>query len=155
MSINSDVYRKSIRTEFGFLIDLYGFHEVPPIPPIADIYTEVHFKKNGWIIAVKNTAHGTKATLQLVSPENKRAFLGYLFKPKLKKKARRNQTDPFLTDLKIMARCLREYGTLILEGDDKKLRQAFKSAILLHENWLVQSGTMTEAQLVIWKQGQE
>jgi hypothetical protein len=150
-----DDIRKAIRFEFKFLVDLYGYREVPPSPPTHDMYSEVQFEKRKWKIAILNTAHGTQATVQLVSPENERGFLSFLIDSKNAKSIRAKFEANIFGDIQYEAQNLKTYGALLLEGDNKDFEQVLNSLLKKQQRWLVESGIMSESDIAHWKQKQE
>ena len=150
-----DDIRKAIRLEFNFLIDLHGYKEVPPSPPSHDMYSEVHFEKRKWRIAVLNTAHGTRATVELVSPENERGFLSFLIDPKTAKSTRTKFEANIFGDIQYQAQNLKKNGAMLLEGDIKDFEHVLNMLLEKQQRWLVESGIMSEADLERWKQQQE
>jgi len=150
-----DDIRKAIRLEFNFLIDLHDYKEVPPSPPSHDMYSEVHFEKRKWRIAVLNSTHGSRATVELVSPENERGFLSFLIDPQITKPIRTKFEANIFGDIQYQAQNLKQYGAMLLQGDIKDFEHVLKVLLEKQQKWLVESGIMSEADLERWKQQQE
>jgi hypothetical protein len=149
-----ETIRKAIRQEFAFLIETYGYLDVPVSPSSDEIYAEVHFMKEDWRIAVLTTAHGSRATVQIISPKSQRGSFYHLVDSKATKVARSEIEADLFGDIRYQAQCLREYGVPILEGDQRDFESVFKLISEKQRKWLVKSGIMSEAELNRWEQQQ-
>jgi hypothetical protein len=121
----------TIRSSFAFLLS-HGYAEVPVSPPSDECYAEVQFKKNDWRIAVLTTAHGTRITLVLVSPDGERGFLSHL--------ADREPGADLLDDIRVQALFLQEHGLALLQGSVHDFKSVLETITERQLKWVAESG---------------
>jgi len=123
--------RDAIRTNFAFLLS-HGYTEVPVSPPSDECYAEVHFQKNEWRIAALTTAHGTRITLELVSPEGERGFLSHL--------SDRKPGVDVMDDIRVKAQLLQEDGVALLQGSVHDFENVLETVTKRQQQWIEESG---------------
>lgn len=137
--------KEAIKTEFAFLVDSYGFSEVSAMPPSDDIYSEVHFEKKNWKIAILTTAHGTKVSLQLILPDGIRGFLSHLFEPELSKSSKNKFGGNIYDDIKYESQCLLNYGSMLLKGETIDFERVLGTITNKQQQWAMDTGILTKA----------
>ena len=119
MADNKNI-RGLIKEHFSYLITDYNFVDDPNIDT-DDIYSEVRFKKNDWIISVVTTAHGTKISMKLISPSDDFGFLSHFLEKIDKNYETKNRTKTLDNDIQFHSDFLRIYGHDILTADPERL----------------------------------
>jgi hypothetical protein len=112
--------RELIKEHFNYLVTDYGFVDDPEIK--ADkIYSEVRFKKNDWTISIVTTAHGTKISMNLISPEDDFGFLNHYFKTVDKGYETKSKTKTLGDNIQFHSDFLRSHGQDLSRADPKRL----------------------------------
>ncbi len=113
--------QRQIREHFDYLITDFGFVDDLNVDT-DDIYSGVKFKKNDWIISIVTIAHGTKISLNLISPTHDFGFLSHYFKTV---ETDYNKTDQrtrnLLDNIRFHSEFLRTNGKDILTADTQRL----------------------------------
>lgn len=130
------IIQRQIREHFGYLVTDYGF--VDDLNSDTDnIYSEARFKKNDWVISIVTTAHGTKISLNLISPKNYFGFLSHYFKTV---ETNYNKTDKRMKDLldniQFHSGFLKTNGKDILTGDAQRLTDILDFIKLEQMKWV-------------------
>jgi len=113
--------QRQIRERFDYLITDFGFVDDLKVDT-DDIYSEVRFKKNDWIISIVTTAHGTKISLNLISPTDDFGFLSHYFKTVEKGYNKADRRTKNLKDnIRFHSEFLRTNGKEILTADTQRL----------------------------------
>lgn len=112
--------RTRIRNRFAYLTNEQGFSEDTNITS-DDIYSEVRFIKNTWIISIKTISHGTDISLKLISPKQEFGFLYHYFRKRRTSINLDDCTTELDKNIKRAAELLRTHGTEILEANSEQL----------------------------------
>lgn len=132
--------REIIRANFQYLISTFGFEEEPESKSDA-FYSEVRYTKNDWVISIKTTAHGTKISLRLISPQGDFGLLSLLFQlsDKTYMDAYWNTKD-ITANIRLNSDYLSRLGQPILKGDPIQLKETLDTLLEEHKKWLPRSG---------------
>ena len=105
------------------------------------INSEIKFGKEDWNISIKTTAHGTRISIILESPENEIGFISHLFSMKDKSYNKTDRSHKSVENrIKYNSNCLRKYGESILSGDPLELKRILDLLICEQEKWIEKSG---------------
>jgi hypothetical protein len=131
-----------IRTNFEYLVSLYGFDE--DINVTSDpIYSEVRYTKTGWTISILTIAHGTKISLRLESPQGTTGFLSHLFQIFDKHYAKSSEnTRDLLASICLESACLSQFGKPILEGNPIEMKKIHDTLIDEQKKRLKKAGIL-------------
>ena len=134
-------FQAACRKEFAFLSQSYGFRE--RVLPAKGQPDQVVFEKHGWKIAIVGTAHGTRASIVIYSPQGETGFFSHLVERGFEEQKRPEFGQGQRADISLKACCLRTFGTRFLDGE----WQDFKVLRKRQMQWIVESGIMTKAEL--------
>ena len=137
--------KEAIKSEFAFLVDSYGFSEVVVMPQSDDIYSEVHFEKKNWKIAILTTAYGAKVSLQLISPDGIRGFLSHILEPEIGKPSKIKYDGNVFDDIKSNSQCLQKYGSTLLKGETIDFERVLETITNKQQQWAMNAGILTKA----------
>jgi hypothetical protein len=136
--LTAEAFRLACRKEFAFLTQSYGFIEQTLVPD--ERLDQVVFEKLGWRIAVVGTAHGTRASIVIHSPDGRRGFFSHLIEPQFEKQKRSEFGKGQLGDIGFKACCLRTYGAAFLNGE----WQGFDFLLQKQRKFILASGIMSK-----------
>jgi hypothetical protein len=122
MTENKSIQRQ-IREHFSYLMTDDGFSDDLSVST-DDSYPEVRFKKNDWAISIVTTAHGTKISLNLISPTGDFGFLSHYFKTiETDYNKTEGKTKNLMDNIRFHSDFLRTNGKDILIADTKRLTE--------------------------------
>ena len=110
--LSTEVFQAACRKEFAYLTESFGFKEVPPVP--NESRDQVAYEKQGWKIVVVGTAHGTRASIVIYSPDARPGFFSYLINRNSEMLKTREFGTGQLGDISFHAFCLQIFGSAFL-----------------------------------------
>jgi hypothetical protein len=136
----------AIHQEFNFLVETYGFNEILPQPPSAEMYSEVQFEKSNWRIAILATAHSTQISVELISPDKNRASLSFL-EISTSNYKKLKVAENLFEDIINEAIKLKIYGNKLLDGNEKDFKIIIEEILKRPEN----NGIMSAKDMARWE----
>ena len=135
MTENNNIQRL-IREQFSYLVTDCDFFD-DPNTDTDDIYSEVRFKKNDWKISIVTTAHGTKISLNLISPTDDFGFLShYLTAIDTDYDKTEKGTRNLQENIRFQSQFLRTNGKDILAFDTQRLTRILDFIKLEQLKWV-------------------
>ncbi len=118
-------FKAACRSEFGFLLQDYGFNEVePPKEKYANPY-EAHFEKDGWRIVIAGYSYGFSAGIDIRDKNGCNVPFFHLVPEGFWEDNRQGHGQGQIGDVRYQALCLKNFGKNFLHNDwrDFKLLQ--------------------------------
>jgi len=141
--ISSNAFQIACRNEFAFLTQSHGFKEVAPIA--GERPDQVVFEKQGWKIAIVGMAHGTRASIDIHSPDGRLGFFSHLIERNFEKRKRPEFATGQIGDISFQACCLQTFGSGFLKGGGEW--QLFEVLQQRQRQYILEAGIMSEADL--------